>query len=51
MRPLSTCTVGRGSRRNIDSAVMLLPQPDSPTSPSISPARIVSEIFCSTGQR
>ena len=29
-----------GSRRSNDSAVMVLPEPDSPTSPSVSPARI-----------
>src|SRR3546814_15646265 len=28
---------GRGTRPRIDSAVMLFPQPDSPTTPSVSP--------------
>ena len=35
MRP-----AGAGRRRSNDSAVMVLPEPDSPTSPSVSPARI-----------
>ena len=30
---------GLGTRRMIDRAVMLLPQPDSPTMPSVSPGR------------
>ncbi len=33
-------TGGDGSRRKIDSAVTLLPEPDSPTSASVSPASV-----------
>jgi hypothetical protein len=32
-----------GSRRRIDNALTLLPEPDSPTSASVSPASICSE--------
>jgi hypothetical protein len=34
MRP-----AGSGRRRTIERPVIVLPQPDSPTSPSVSPAR------------
>ena len=34
---------GLGTRFNIDSAVMLLPHPDSPTMPSVSPFKISKE--------
>jgi hypothetical protein len=33
-----TMRPGSGTRRRIDSAVMVLPQPDSPTTPSVSPS-------------
>jgi hypothetical protein len=36
---------GRRSRPITDSAVMLLPQPDSPTSPKVSPRPISNETF------
>ena len=36
----STILPGRPMRRMIDSAVMLLPQPDSPTTPSVLPSSI-----------
>ena len=39
MRP-PTIRAASGSRRSSESAVMLLPEPDSPTSPSVSPSRI-----------
>ena len=39
MRP-STMRAASGSRRSSESAVMLLPEPDSPTSPSVSPSRM-----------
>ncbi|MNT06890.1 hypothetical protein D3C72_1415730 [compost metagenome] len=32
---------GVGTSRRIESAVTLLPQPDSPTTPSVRPARTV----------
>ena len=35
-----------GSTRMIVSASVLLPEPDSPTIPSVSPAWIVSEMSC-----
>ena len=38
MAPLTMRAAGRTSRSN-DSAVMVLPQPDSPTMPSASPWR------------
>jgi len=38
MAPLANIAGGPGRRRRIDIAVTLLPQPDSPTMPSISPA-------------
>ena len=38
MRPPKTRDGGLGSRRMIDMAVTLLPQPDSPTSPMVLPA-------------
>ena len=34
---------GSATRRSTDSAVTLLPQPDSPTTPSVSPIRTVKE--------
>ena len=37
MRPRDLAPAACGSRRMIDSAVTLLPQPDSPTMPSVSP--------------
>ena len=40
-RPPTTRPARRGSRRMMESAVTLLPQPDSPTMPSVSPAAIV----------
>ena len=39
LRP-PTMRPGRPMSRRIDSAVMLLPQPDSPTTPSVSPSSI-----------
>ena len=39
MRP-PTMRAASGSNRSSESAVMLLPDPDSPTSPSVSPSRI-----------
>ena len=35
--PLAILPGGIGIRRMIESPVMLLPQPDSPTTPSVSP--------------
>ena len=40
LKKISPATIlpgGLGIRRMIDSPVMLLPQPDSPTTPSVSP--------------
>ena len=37
--PLTMRAVGRGTSRSSDSAVMVLPEPDSPTMPSVSPCR------------
>src|SRR5207237_5512699 len=34
---------GSGTRRSTDRAVIVLPQPDSPTTPSVSPASMCSE--------
>src|SRR5205809_673254 len=42
MRP-ETVRPGGGTRRTSDSAVTLLPQPDSPTSPSVSPSSTWNE--------
>ena len=39
MTPLTMRAAGRGTSRRRDSAVMVFPQPDSPTMPSVSPAR------------
>ncbi len=41
-------TGGEGSRRKIDSAVTLLPEPDSPTSASVSPDSMCSETSFTT---
>jgi hypothetical protein len=49
MRPPSTRAGGSGSRRIAESAVTLLPQPDSPTSPSVSPGAIAKDTSSSTG--
>ena len=38
IRPLSIRPVGEATSRSTDSAVTLLPQPDSPTMPSVPPA-------------
>ena len=37
IEPATILPGGSGTRRAIDRAVTLLPQPDSPTSPSVSP--------------
>src|SRR6185436_2959040 len=39
MAPLTMRAAGRGTSRRSDSAVMVFPQPDSPTMPSVSPSR------------
>ena len=39
MVPCTMRATGRGTSRSSDSAVMVLPQPDSPTMPSASPCR------------
>ena len=38
MRPVSMRPGGEATNRSTDSAVTLLPQPDSPTMPSVAPA-------------
>ena len=43
IEPAAMCPPG-GSKRRTDIAVMVLPQPDSPTSPTVSPWATVSEI-------
>ena len=43
MRPLTMRPVRRGSSRNTENAVTLLPQPDSPTTPSVLPAGTSSD--------
>ena len=43
MAPLAIRVGGSGSRRRTDMAVTLLPQPDSPTSPSTSPGPMANE--------
>ena len=42
IEPLTMCAAV-GSRRRIESARVVLPEPDSPTIPSVSPALSVSE--------
>ena len=51
MRLSGSMRPGRGTRRMMESAVMDLPQPDSPTSASVSPAAIDSATRSTTGVR
>ena len=44
-----TCAVG-GRRRRRASEVADLPEPDSPTSPSVSPGFIVNDTLCTTSR-
>src|SRR5215470_7930247 len=50
-RPPSSRLGGEGSSRMIDIAVTLLPQPDSPTSPTVRPAGTVNDTSSTTRTR
>ena len=43
IEPATVCPGGSGTRRMMDSAVTLLPQPDSPTIASVVPASTANE--------
>ena len=51
MRPPSMRLGGDGSRRMIVIADTLLPQPDSPTSPTVLPAGTSNDTSSTTGTR
>src|SRR5436190_1705223 len=49
--PLPIRAIGSGKRRMIDSAVMVLPEPDSPAMATVSPGATSKERSMTTGRR